>query len=265
MNIWIKSITGLFLFSVFCISLHAQKGYVIDKKNKKIVSSSITSDAKGVLTIATGSGGRIKTKMNPGQYKYARIDMTKDLKKAAGDLRSKKYAAAATALRKLYSKYRFVGWDVFCAFASAQAFNAEGKDGEAIDMLEKLGDLPVDPSKMKYYMRGMKLLAELYAKTGNTSKTMSTLDILSQSNDNSIAAFSNNLKGDLLLKQGKKKDAKLMYMRTALLFGKNNKVERPEALFKTIQMLRSEKNNKALEFEKMLKNDYPSSKYIQDL
>lgn len=254
MNLWIKSMTSLVLFSALCISIHAQKGYVIDKNGKKMVYDSITSDAKGVLTVKKGRVGR---KMNPRDYKFARVDMPSDVRKAYDELKNKNYAKAASLFKKLFPSYKYLGWDIFCIYAGAQAYDAQKADRDTISLLENLGDFPIDPAKITYYERGMKLLAKLYAESGNETKTTNILKILAKSSDDSIAPFCNNLRGDLLMKQGKSKDAKLMYMRTALLYDKTNKKERPDALKKIIDILKKEKNNKALEFEKMLNKDYP--------
>ena len=97
-------------------------------------------------------------------------------------------------------------------------------------------------------------------------KALEVLRKLAASPDDSAAAFANVTRGDILLKQGKSsKDALIMYLRTALVFTKSNKKERPLALFKVVKLLRKENNNKSTIFEKMLREDYPNSPYLKDL
>ena len=262
MNRTVRLLISFTLLLLVCDILTAASPYVIKKDGKKLSATKITSDSKGVLTVKTGS---VATKIKPRDYKYARIPMPADIKKAAKDLGDKKYAAAAEALKKLYPKYKYLGWDVFCIYGAAKALNENGQKSAAIAQLELLTKKPVDPAKMNYYMHAQKLLAELYADSGKYSQAEKILKILSTSNDDSLVAFSNNIQGDMLMKQGKTMDAKLMYMTTALLFDAKNRKERPEALVKIINILRSEKNNKALDFKKKLENDYPGTKYLNDL
>jgi len=263
MNTSMRILLFTILFAIIGnTDLIAAKPFVITKQNKKQVYDQISCNSRGVLTLKKG---QITMKMNPRDYKYARVPMPKSIKKAAIALKDKKYSEAAAMFGKLYPQYKYVGWDVFCALAGAQAFEANGKKTEAIKRLTLLKKIPTDPANVAYYMRAQKLLAALYVDTSDYSKALAVLNILAQSKNDNIAAFSNNLEGDILLKQGKTKDAKLMYMKTALLFDKTNRQERPEALLKIIEMLKKEKNNKALEFEKMLKTDYPGSKYIKSL
>ena len=120
--------------------------------------------------------------------------------------------------------------------------------------------MPVDREKIARYLEAKKLLAELYIEKSNYPAAQTVLKELGNARSSSIAAFSNVKQGDILLKQGKKKDALLMYLRTVLLFNKSNTKERPEAFRKTISILKGDKNNKYLVFEKMAKADYPNFK-----
>ena len=264
MNIKSKTILALTLFATFTTALFAasKKPFIVKKGGRKEYYDTITADSRGVLMLKKG---KITKKIKPGAYNYAHILMPSDIKKSVGLLKSKKYSEAAAQFQKLYAKYKFLGWGAFCAYAGAQALDAAGKKPAAISSLTLVSKMPVDPSEQRYYFRGQKLLATLYVDTSNFDKALRILQKLSKSNDNSTVAFSNNMIGDLFAKQGKNKDAKLMYMRTALLFDQKNKKERPEALVKIIKMLKKEKNNKALEFEKILKVDYPGSHYIQEI
>lgn len=226
----------------------------IQTKTKKITADKITSDSKGVLTY---SASGFSQKMKPNGYIYARIPKPTEIFKAFSKLKSKKYADAAKYFESAYKKYRYLGWNVYCIYYEAYALEKLGKKAEAIVKIKKLDETPKDKTKMRRYMEAKKLLADLYIAENKFEPAQEVLKELGGAQDPAIAAFANNKQGDILAKKGKNKDALLMYLRTVLLFDKHNKKERPEALAKTVKLLKDSKNNKYLVFEKMLKADYP--------
>jgi len=229
----------------------------VQTKSKRITAEKISSDAKGNLTYkASGFSQKVK----PGKYLYARIPMPKSVTKAYKLLKSKKYDKALKAFNSAYAKYRYLGWNVYCIYYSGIALDKLKKTDAAIAKLNELKSAPLDREKMGRYLEAKKLLATLYIEKGDFSKAQNVLKELGNAKNSAIAAFSNVKQGDILLKQGKKKDALLMYLRTVLLFTKSNTKERPEAFKKTITILKNDKNNKYLIFEKMAKADYPNFK-----
>lgn len=229
----------------------------IQTKSKKITADKITSDSKGNLTYKSSG---FSQKVKPNKYLYARIPMPKSIAKAYKSLKSKKYDAALKAFNTAYAKYRYLGWNVYCIYYSGIALDRLKKTDAAIAKLNELKSMPLDSEKMERYLEAKKLLATLYIEKGDFPKAQNVLKELGNAKNSEIAAFSNVKQGDILLKQGKKKDALLMYLRTVLLFTKSNTKERPEAFRNTIEILKKEKNNKYLIFEKMAKSDYPNFK-----
>ncbi len=267
MDFSFKTILAVTLFTAMTCSVFSApaKCFIVKKGGKKEYYDKIIGDGIGVLQLKKG---KVTHKIKPGAYIYAYTSMPLDIKKATAAFKAKKYSESAAMLEKCYPKYKFVGWDVYCLYLGAKALYAGGNKNGAISTLSKITKKPVNPSSLRYYMPSQKLLATLYVETDNSSKAEKILKILLASNDNAIVAFGYNQYGDLLLKKGGSsnvKDAKLMYLSTALLFDAKNKKERPEALLKIIKLLKSEKNNKALEFEKKLRADYPGSLYLKDL
>ena len=256
--VFVIILSALFTCNVFA----ASKAFIVKKNGKKEYYDQITSNDRGVLMLKKG---KITQKINPGSYEYAYVPMPIEIKKATSAYKSKKYTEAAAMLEKCYSKYKFVGWDTYCSYVGAKSLQTAGKKSAAISMLTKITKVPVNPNSRKYYRPARKLLATLYFETSKFDQAKRILEDMANSNDDATVMFANNLLGDILAKQGNSKDAKLEYMKTALLFDHKNKKERPEAFVKIIKMLRAEKNNKALEFEKKLRADYPGSKYLQDL
>lgn len=228
----------------------------IQTKSKKISADKISSDSRGVLTY---SASGFSQKVKPGDYIYARIPKPREVGDAFNKLKSKKYDDAAKAFEKAYKDYRYLGWDVYCIYYGAYALDKDNKKAEAIEMINRLKEIPEDRTKWPRYMEAKKLLSELYIEKSQFNEAQEVLKELGTAQSPAIAAFANVKQGDILLKKGKRKDALLMYLRTVLLFDKSNKKERPEALQKTIEILKGDRNNKYLVFEKMLKTDYPGA------
>ena len=252
------------LMATSLAAVAAERPFVVTKNGKKVAASKITADSNGNLTVSTGTVSR---KLKKSAYKYARVPITQapEVLQMIKAFKTKKYSNAAMIFKNAYQKYRYLGWGPLCIYVAAASLNRLNKDSAALAKLDLL-TAPACPLAMRDYYKALRLQATICVKADKLDKALEALKKLAASPDPSTAAFANNTRGDILLKQGKPtKDALLMYMRTALLFGKDNKKERPEALAKIVKMLRAEKNNKAQDFEKMLREDYPNSKYIKDL
>jgi predicted negative regulator of RcsB-dependent stress response len=259
-----KATITLFLAaSVAAGGLFAQKPFVMTAANKKQTYDKIT-DNNGILT---AKAGPIVRKLKPSQYKYAWIPLNQapELAKMVRAYNAKKYAEVASLFKQAYPKYHRLGWQCPIILVTAKALNNLGKKSAAIAKLELVKKMPLNTSEFREYFKAKRLLAELYVQTGKFDKAKSALKDLGKSNDDSIVAFANNIRGDIYLKEGKTKDAVIEYAKTALLFGKNNRKERPQALSKIVELLRKEKNNKSTNFEKMLRSDYPDSPETKNL
>jgi len=244
--------------------LFAQKPFVLTATGKKRTYDKITSDASGTLTV---TAGKISQKIKTSAYKYAWVPLQQapEVSNMYRAYKARKYTDVVVAFNPAYKKYRHLGWECFSILMVAKALNNLGKTPAAISKLELIKGKPDNPTESKYYFQAKRLLAELYVKNANLDKAKNALKDLSQSKDDAIVAFANNIRGDIYLKEGKTKDAIIEYAKTALLFEKTNKKERPEALRKIVQLLRQEKNNKAKNFEKILRQEYPGSKYLEGL
>jgi len=252
----LKAIFVIAFFAGFGL-VAAEKPFIQKTRSKKIHADKITADSKGVLTY-TAKG--FSQKIKPGDYLYARVPKPKAVFSAFSKLRSKKYAKAVNAFEKAYKNYRYLGWDVYCIYYGALALDKDGKKDKAIARLNLIKKTPEDDTKLPKYMEAKKLLADLYIEGSKFNEAQEVLKVLATAKSPAIAAFANVKYGDILLKKAQRKDALLMYLRTVLLFDKSNKKERPEALKKTIEILKGDRNNKYLVFEKILKTDYPGAK-----
>ena len=233
-----------------CLSLSAAE-MIIKTKSKVIKADSITSNSEGVLTFKAGGATR---QLKPGKYIFARIPKPKAVVSADKLYKSGKYGEALKAYDKAYAKYKYLGWDLYCKVMKAKCLAKQNKTKDAISVLKSIRK-PVDPAKKRDYSKAKEILTDLNIKVGNLSEAQSAMRSVARTSNPRIIAKSNNKQAEILMKNGKRKDALLMYLRTVLLIDKKIK-ERKTALEKVIEILKEDKDNKYIEFEKMLKADY---------
>jgi len=249
----VKSVFVVFiLFTGICIT--AKEKPFIQTKTKRIIADSITATKNGTLTYkASGFSQKIK----PKDYLYARIPMPQEIKSASKKIKTKQYKKAVSEFNNAYQKYKFLGWDIFTLFYAAYALEKLGKTELAIEKLQAITQKPKDKKKLSNYFTAKKMEASLCIDSSDFDKAEKILTLIGEAEDPAIFSFVNNARGDILSKQNKGREAVLMYLRTIMLCTKDNKKERPEALKKVIKILKDEQNNRALDFEKILKTDYP--------
>ncbi len=252
----LAAICGAYLVSGQEITIHKKEG----------------AAAKGIFVKADPNGdlwikvGQVQQKVKAVDYSYARLkDKPKDVDAAEKVLASKNFAKAAADFAALYEKYRFVGYDVLCIWGESSALAAQGKKPEAIARLKALDKYElVDDEKATEFFDSRKLLANLYIDESKFDDALAILGELGQANDDDMATFGFNSRGSILLKQGKKKDAVLMFLRTVLLFPVENK-ERPKALVLVANTLKEMQDNRGGIFAEMLKSEYPGNPLIAEL
>ncbi len=229
---------------------------------KDMTADSIEADDSGNLTYKTGS---IQSKIRKGQYEYAWIPKPKELNDADKLLADKKFKEAQSAFGSAYKKYQFLGWDIYALTGEAKAIMSQGDKKAAIEKLKAIKDLKVsNPKQENDLLNGFKVLAGLYIETADYKSAEPILDDMSKSGNDVLAAFAFNAKGDMLQKQGHKKDAVIAYMQTALIFDKSNP-ERPEALFKAAKLLDEMGDKRSVKFAEKLKTEYPDNSFAKQL
>ncbi len=251
----------LLFCSVFRVS--SEEVMVYKKEGAPVKGSFVKGDPNGDLWVMQG---QVRVKVKASDYSYARLaDKPKDIDAAEKLLAAKNYEKAASDFAGLYTKYKSVGYDVFCVFGEASALVGLGKKNDAINRLKILDKYElVDQDKETEFYESRKLLSTLCIEESKFADALAILADLGQSNDDDVAAFGFNSRGDILLKQDKKRDAVLMFMRTALLFPVENK-ERARALLMVANVLTDMQDNRGKVFLDMLKSDYPNSALINEL
>ncbi len=235
----------------------AEPGMIAKKDGKKINCEILNVDAVGTIEYEEN---KFKSKAKPGDYLYAKVSkVPTDYANAEKLAKAGNYQNAVSALDAVYaSKYRFLGYELPCLYWKAFCLEKLGKDADAVKILKDIQSAgqPADKTLDSLYYDSKKLLASIYVKQNKYDDAYPILTELGNSSNDSLAAYSFNMRGEILNKQGKKKEAVLKYMITALLFPKNVP-ERADSLVNIVAILKEQNDNRAIKFEEMLKADYP--------
>jgi tetratricopeptide (TPR) repeat protein len=251
------------LTSLSAITLSAAEILIEKREGAPIKAEYVSSDANGDIMYKQE---KFTLKIKANDYKYARLVKTpNEITVADKKLADKKYQEALADFTKAYKLYRHIGFDVYCTYREGVCLDKLGKKDEALTKLKTLDTYKnFDPQKKEDLSEAKKLEATILIDLNKFDDAGKVLTELGDSEDDNIAAFSFNARGDILLKQGKKKEAVLKYMIPALIFGTQNR-ERPRALCQVANILKELNDNRATKFSDMLKKDYPGSPFIKEL
>lgn len=230
----------------------------IYKKDGKQVKADVIIDVDSSGTI-TYKEGNFTSKLKTGEYTIVHLSKTpQEIADAEKKVKDEKYEDAIEDFKKLYtSKYKFLGYDMTCLYWEAFCLDKLNKKGEAIEVLKKFDELEAHDKKQESeFFNAKRLLAGIYIDQNKFDSAYPVLTQLGNTEDDNLAAYSFNARGEILKKQDKKKDAVLMFMRTALLFPKKN-TERAESLVNIANLLKEMNDNRGSKFAELLKKDYP--------
>ncbi len=211
-------------------------------------------EADGKMTYKRNK--KVMSKMKKKEYKYIWTPMPKDLKSAA----------SAADYAKAYTKYKNLGWDVYCTLKEAELI-AKTDKVKALARIKTIENYEmINPIKKTDIALANKLLATLYIENGKIDEANKVLIEVAKAEDNKTAAFALNKQGDILLQTGKTKDAIIAYLQTVILFPKELAAERAEALCKAHNAMKAMNDGgRATTFSKQLIKEYPESQYINKL
>ncbi|MFA6293840.1 MAG: hypothetical protein WC637_18775 [Victivallales bacterium] len=251
------------LTSLSAIALSAVEIIIEKKEGAPIKAEYVGSDANGDITYKEE---KFTLKIKANDYKSARIAKIPDeLLAADKKLADQKFQDALTDYKNLYNRYRYVGFDVYCIYRECVCLDKLGKKEDALARLKTLDAYQnLDPQKKPDLSEVKKLQASILIDLNKLDDANKVLTELGNSDDDNLAAFSFNARGDILLKQGKKKEAVLKYMVPALVFNVQNK-ERARALCQVANILKELNDNRSTKFADMLKKDYPDSPFVKEL
>ncbi|HBC85639.1 MAG TPA: hypothetical protein DCZ94_01665 [Lentisphaeria bacterium] len=255
------TLAALFLFGA--VTLQAVE-VLVEKKEGQARGEYVSSDPNG--DIALKQDNKFTIKIKAADYKYARLAKTPDEILAADKkFDAQKYAEAMADYKNLYNAYKFVGFDVYCIYKESACLEKLGKKADALARLKIMDTYQcLDPKKLPDFFDCKKLQATLLIDTGKFDEAFKVLTDLGNSNDDNLAAFSFIARGDILSKQGKKKEAVLKYMVPALIFPQQN-TERPKALLLVANTLKEMNDNRSTKFAEILKKEYADSPQVKEL
>lgn len=254
------------VLSVLCLAaccVSAVEIFIVKKDGSSMKAEYQAVDPAGNITYKQD---KLTSKMKAGDYKYARLAKTPDeILLADKKFTDSKFQDALADYKNLHTQYKFLGFDVYCIWKESVCLEKLGKKDDAIARLKTLdGYQCVDKKKELEFYEARKLLANILIDIGKFDDALVVLVDFGNSEDENISAFNFNAKGDILAKQNKKKEAVLMFMRTALLLNQQNK-ERPRALCQVANLLKELNDNRSATFAEMLKKDYPDSPFAKEL
>ena len=241
----------------------AEECRIVTSDGKTIKTSAITARANGDLEYVSPESN-LKIRISKGRFRYAWIPKPSGITEADAKYTAGDYKNAAELYLKAYLNYRLLGWDLYCLRMEAKALDKIGLRNEALKKLEELRNTRIqNPEQETDYLRAMNDLAELYLLQDNSKEAEKLLDKVIRSKNDELSSGAFLKKGDLLRKNGDEKEALIHYFQVVMLFPKSSR--RPEAIFKTWQLLTAMKDTRAQKFADQLRKEYPNDPYAGKL
>lgn len=228
----------------------AQAPYVQPTNGDKVVGSSLSSDGTGNLTLKLKGGA--SRNFRRGTYRSAWTPKPKEVVAAEATIRKGDMSGALKQLEQAYRKYRYVGWGGYTAYMQAKIYLKTGKNNDAERVCRDALRLPLSESESAKLKQG--LVQSLLAQNKITEAKREIKNL--RTTEPKVAAFVFNVRGDLLQKENKPKEAVLQYLKTILLFDKSVGSVRKEAYVETVKILEELKDNRAKSFKARYQAEY---------
>jgi len=210
--------------------------FVIRGDNTKVKGQKLTSDEQGNLTLDVD--GKIQQKFARGQYKYGCIPKPQAVAELEKLFEAKKFADVTAKAPALFAKFKYLGWSYTIAALEAESWLAQGN-------VEKANKAYADGARIAGENRDRleETSMRIFIARKEYDKVENLLKKKMLNADNQQAARAFNLRGDIALAKGDKKQAVLEYLKTLMLFeGKKVAAERSEAKEKATKLLRELKD-----------------------
>lgn len=218
--------------------------YVVNRTGSKVSGVALAAAPDGTLTLEMEPGGPKQT-FKPGSYRFAYVPKPKLVGELEKAYDAKKYDLVAQHGPGIFGKYKYLGWGDYVAYLEGMALLDSGKAERALDKFE-LGRKT--PGKRGAEVAKGRIMALVSLKRDD--EATGELEKLAQADDEDIAAFAFNTRGQILGRQGKKKDAVLQYLKTLLLFEPGDAAkERDEAREQVVALLKEMNDPRAKDFE----------------
>ena len=242
MRIWQIGLTMMLLLSFRSAQAAAEANGVIVKADGTQLRGLVRWKALNKIYIVKSGASKpgaavFEIEIAPEAVKSISVAEPPELRAAMQQLRENKLPSAIAAFETLAQEYTMLQWDVVATRWLADAYLRDGKPGQAVRACERVTD-----KRPEAALSGE--LASVYWQAlladGRNNKLETLLTTATQSDIPDAQARANVMRGEILKKQGKSKDAlRDGYLRTVVLYKgwREPAVQeaRAEALFKAAQ------------------------------
>lgn len=236
-----------------CLAIAAASSLYAQKKECYVIKADGTQQRAYSIKVRDASGSIdvvVDPKMPAIQYtrngyRYAFIPKPQPVEQISQMLDAGKNDEVAQKARGVYNMVKFVGWGDYVASCEVEALLALGRPTDAQKALTLAKSTPGAN-------RDAVVKAEILCLLQNKeySKVDAYLKQLMTSKDDKDAAFAFNMRGQVYLAQGQKKQAVLEYLKTVLLFdSKKLRKERAEAKKQAIAIMKELKDPRVSKIE----------------
>ena len=218
--------------------------YVINRAGSKVSGVSLDSAPDGTLMLEMQPGGPKQT-FKPGSYRFAYMPKPKPVATLEKAYEAGKHDLVAQHGPGIYSKFKYVGWGDYVAYIEGMSLLDTRKAEQALAKFD-LGSKT--PGKRGDELTKGRIMALVALERDDDA--LGELEKLTKVDDEDVAAFAFNTRGQILVRQGKKKDAVLQYLKTLLLFEQADVArERDEARKQVVALLKEMNDPRAKDFE----------------
>ncbi len=214
-------------------SVHAaQNCYVIMKGGNRFEGESITVlDRDGTIELKRDDTVR---QFSKDVYKRAFMPKPKPVKDLQSAYEKKQFDKVLKYGPRIFEKYKFVGWGDLASYYIGMAQLNRGNTQQALETFNRGFDYTRANANL---LRQGKIQALM--KVGKIKEASRLTDKVIRNAKGADAAYAFNLSGQLLVKQGKKKEAVLEYLKTLLLFRGDQRAAkyREQAKKEAVQLL----------------------------
>lgn len=240
------SIKPVVLLVLIAAQVMAQgpSAFVVAPNGDRIQGSDISADPDGNIKLKIGAATRTFKK---DTYRDAYIPKPRAVEMLEQAFIEERYDVVKKQAADQFEAYKYLGWAGKIAYLEASAYLAEGKSKEALQIIAN-AERYARPDN-EDLLKG-KINALIAADQDQPARLL--LVKLKAAASRETAAFAFNTSGTLLLKEGKKEDAVLEFLKTMLLFEPGKvPVQRQEAKRQVVAILKEMGDRRWQDFEKM--------------
>ncbi|MBT3376687.1 MAG: tetratricopeptide repeat protein [Lentisphaerae bacterium] len=220
--------------------------YVVKRNGSKVKGVSLKAETDGTLKLQMERNGPTQT-FKKGSYRFGYVPRPKEVVSLEKAIDADKHDLVLKHAPQLFDRYKYLGWGDYISYLEGMAYIAKKQFSQAKTSLERGSNFRAKHEEE--LLQGM-VLALLGLKDIDRAKPMLTK--MMKSADRGMAAFSFNARGDILVQEGKKKEAVLEYLKTLLLFQPGSvDRERDKARTQAVALLKELKDSRWQEIQKI--------------